>query len=346
MSAGLNERSESLTGDLAAVVVPEARIFCHPSRVANIYKPAVDEIVQKEEVIADETWALSIRHARTAPYSSQRAVGRKAKLRYYSELIFKGKELNLGHKYFYDARFIDNTNIAHLIQHHLVALGLIRARVGLTSSEILVVLDAAVPKMAVDVFSLAGFEVVMTNLPVDGQQVEVRFNEFFLLLPFVREHGLTHPLATETPRKVFISRRASRRIRNENEVFACLQERGYERFYFEEIPLLLQWSLVKNATHIVSIHGAALGALAFRDGSAFSLVEIFSPGFVADCFRKYSAVLGGRWVGCRGKLTGEVASHIDSAANFKKFAFDDFTISPETLLCAMSSLNMVRGNDD
>lgn len=320
-----------------SVVVPEARMFCHPSRVANIYRPTIEIVLQSEESIVQENWSVNIEDRKTKSYITRTGAGRKAMVRYLSERIMTGKEITLADRYFYDARFADNTNAAHLIQHHLTSLGLIKSATGLSKTELFVILDARPASIALDIFSQAGYHVIQTNLPVEGMEVRVEYNEFFLYIPYVRFLGIDC-YQLETPQKIFISRKVSRRLINESEIWSCLKEQGYVRYYFEDIPLSLQWSLVRNALEIVSIHGAALGSLAFRVDSNFLLVELFGPGFVADCFRKYVAVLGGRWAGCRGKLTGTIVDHIDSRKDIKKFAFDDFEISTEVVLTAIRHL--------
>ena len=192
--------------------------------------------------------------------------------------------------------------------------------------------------MAEDVFSLVGYDVVKTDLEVEANLIEVSVEQFFHLLTHVR-HLDIGSWVSGCPRKVFISRRGSRRLTNEAEIEASLRAEGFEKVYFENIPILEQWSIMRDATDIIAIHGAALGGLAFQaareDGLQARLIELFGAGFVVNPFRKFMAVLGGEWVGCRGKITPEVVRDIDEPGRAKSHAFDDFELSFEAIETAL-----------
>jgi hypothetical protein len=85
----------------------------------------------------------------------------------------------------------------------------------------------------------------------------------------------------------------------------------------EDLAIGEQWSTLAFATEVVGIHGAGLASLGFsihndaQQTPRFRLIELFSPGFSSSCFRDYAGVLGGRWVGVRGRITSEVVEQLD-----------------------------------
>lgn len=328
------------TEHFPAVAVPRSLLYCHPSRIGNVYEPRVDEIVQPELLIPGEAVGLAIRQGVTRDYPHQTRTGLGGRLRTAWEAGWRGRTADLGERLVYDARAYYNGNLTHLIQHHLAKLGYIRARLGHGPEAVTVVLAGKAPALALRTFAAAGYEVHRTNRAVAANLLEVDVREFFHLLPFVA----ALPIAgwrDDTPARIFIARRGSRRLLNGEEIAARLREQGYERVYFEDLALVEQWSLMKNAREIVAIHGAALGGLAFRGRQPaawpFRLTEIFGPGFVTNVFRKYVAVLGGSWVGCRGKIRPEIVRDIDDEARIKKHAFDDFEIDPQVIATALAA---------
>lgn len=317
-----------------AVAVSPSELFCHPSRLANAYEPGVERVHQPGFLIPGEDIALAIRAGSTLPYAEQVALGWRGRLRAGLEAWRRGGGIHLGERLAYDARPVFNGNMAHLVQHHLAALGYVRERLGYGRDDILVILESAPAELPLQVFCLLGYEVLQTDLAVTANLIDLAPEHFFHLLPYVRHLGM-EAWMVGGPAKVFIPRKASRRLVNEPEVEACLRERGFEKVYFEGTAIVEQWSLLRNATHVAAIHGAALGCLAFQaartDGRRARLLEFFGPGFVVNPFRKFMAVLGGKWVGCRGRITPEVARDIDLPGKAKAHAFDDFELSPATV---------------
>jgi Glycosyltransferase 61 len=322
-----------------SAIVPESKLFCHPSRLANTHEPGVEVVHQPAFSIPSEEIGISIKHATTPSQVQQGGLSWRGKLAHRYECFRAGRILDLKERFVYDARNIDNSNMAHLVHHHLAKLGYLKGRHGHDQRDVLVILQGRPASMAVRVFSLLGYEVLRTYLPVRANLVEISRVNFFHLLPWVRYLNINWP-SVLGPQKVFISRKETRRLTNEREVEAALRERGYEKIYFEEIPIVEQWSIMRNANHIAAIHGAALGCLAFQssrpDSQRAQLLELFGAGFVVNPFRKYMAVLGGRWVGCRGRITPEVARDIDLPEKARAHAFDDFELSVRAIEAALN----------
>jgi hypothetical protein len=294
---------------LAEVHVPAATMFCHPTRLGNIYAATIETVLIEPETLPAQTATIRVAHETSRSVPELRQIGRRGRAKTWLERIRRGERLDFAERLVYDARWVDNANIAHLFQHHLAALGLAKKRLGVGQGQCLVLLEGDARRFAHDLFKLAGYETCATNLPVRANflRFDIDANVPYHMLRFVGEIELAG-LDAGLPKRIFISRRGTRRLLNEAAVVALMTEHGFQTVYFEEIPILEQWSLVRHAEAIAAIHGAALGYLATRSaapGAPFKVLELFSPGLVADCFRKYAATLGGRWVGCRGRLTPE-----------------------------------------
>ncbi|HJW25273.1 MAG TPA: glycosyltransferase family 61 protein [Rhodocyclaceae bacterium] len=312
------------------VMVPASELLCHPSRLANVYEPEAERVRQRAFLIPGENVVATIRQGIAPPYDRQVPVGWRSRLAARLEALRRGPCFDLGERLAYDARPVFNGNMAHLVQHHLANLGYLRERLGHGPGDVAVILEARPAALAVQVFSLLGYEVVATDLAVQANLAHIAVGQFFHLLPWVRHLDIPGWVA-DTPARVFISRRDSRRLTNEAEIEARLRERGFEKVYFEDMAIVEQWSVLRNALQVVAIHGAALGCLAFQaarsDGRRARLVELFGAGFVVNPYRKFMAVLGGKWVGCRGRITPEVVRDIDAPGRAKAHAFDDFEVA-------------------
>jgi hypothetical protein len=339
------------TERLPAIPVPASCMIGNPSRFTNIYIPQAETILLEEGAIESQDITLRVRHGLTKTlhdYTSDtneaRQGGIGAFLRVTAERAFDGPVLKMGRRLVYDARWAYNGNLAHLVGHHLGRLGYAKAKLGIGRQDCIVILEKNSPKISHALFSMLGYETYETNRAVEAMilEVDVKRYEPYLLAPYVayvEPEGM--PPGGET--HIFISRRSSRRLINEREIVEIAEARGFRTYYFEAIPLEKQWSLVRDAHSIVSIHGAALGYLCTKGmpaGAApsCSLLEIFSPGLVADIFRKTIAAVGGRWVGCRGRLTSDFVKYVDERKNFRTQEAKDFYLHPEALDRAFTAL--------
>ena len=331
------------TEKLPEVHVPAGAMFCHPSRLTNIYARSVETVMLDPETLPAQEAAVHIVHATTRSVPQYRNVGRRGKARTFIERLSRGKQLDFSERLVYDARWIDNANIAHLFQYHLASLGFATKRLGIRNDQCLVLLEKKSPKFSHELFRMVGYETFETNLPVHANllRFDINANVPYHLLPFVGELD-PGKLDASLPKKIFISRRGSRRLLNESDIVALMTERGFQTVYFEEISLADQWSITRHARSIVAIHGAALGYVATKSAatpSSFDLLELFSPGLVADCFRKYTAVLGGTWTGCRGKLTPEFLRCVEEGSDPKAMEAEHFELDTSSIERAFAHMS-------
>jgi len=316
------------------VNVSESMLFGYPSRVSNIYEPVVESILQKSFRIDRAKVTISIEKTTLPSRSEMFNAGVRDKILNFNERVRFGSIEKLGERLVYDARYVYNNNIAHLIQHHLAQLGFMKKELGVGPEDVTILFERNAPKLALDVMGVLGYETISTSRQVSCNSIKsnIDSSDFFHLLPYVKY--IDFPESNKSfSEKIFISRHGTRRLINESEVNDFLCCLGYEKIYYEDLSHSEQWTIMMNASNIVAIHGAALGVLPFSsyNSGKVGLIELFPSGLVVNSYRKYMAILNGQWVGCRGQVTPEVVRDIDIPGIEKKHAFDDFKISIKSL---------------
>jgi hypothetical protein len=343
----LPDAIETLDETLPDIEVPATWMHGGRSRFVNIYAPEIERIhlpatsigphpVRLQCAIGD-TWTHLQQHRSRVGRPS----GPRTLWRYWSERIGAGRVLDLGNRLTYDTRWVFNGNLAHVLQHHVATLGFIRARTGAGPGDILVVLESHAPPIARRLLNLVGYETIETHRAVRAPllTLQQRKDVPYHLLPFA---AMLQPtvLPTTTVDRVFIPRRGSRRLVNEAEIREVTEARGYTTIYMEDLPLTEQIAVMRRASSVIAVHGAALGHFALRclaQGDApIDLVEILSPALVTDIFRKYVAAQGGRWRGCRGTLTSRVFRTVAESSDYKRAANEDFHLDPQALEASLA----------
>jgi capsular polysaccharide biosynthesis protein len=104
------------------------------------------------------------------------------------------------------------------------------------------------------------------------------------------------------PRRLYISRRdsTSRRVLNEEALFARLKPLGFEFAVMAEMSVVDQILAFADAACIVTPHGASLTNLVFCRPEC-SLIEIFPPRIEAPCYQDLSRLMGMRAFEYRAK---------------------------------------------
>ena len=320
--------------------VPQSMMFGYPSRLMDTWVPSIECLSMTGFSVPASLTSLSVKAGESEMPCDHRGIkGWRARARAGIKKRFcrRIRTIELEEQVTYDARYVYQGNVAHIIQHvlpHLLLAAEVMEEEWGEAKPIAVVLPKNPLLIARQVYDCLKIPTVITDGAVRGQMLTIKADEFAGLLPLVGRVPIKDFDET-TPRRVFISRRDSRTLVNEGEVTEFLASKGYEHFYFEDIPLGQQWSIMRNATDIVAIHGAALGALAFKGvqpgdceatESWFRLTELFGAGFIVDCFRRYCGVLGGSWVGVRGRITPQIIRDIDFKGKNMRHAFDPFMV--------------------
>lgn len=193
-------------------------------------------------------------------------------------------------------------------------------------------------------FTACDFQVVRTNSPVYGKICQLN------VAPWLGIRGtrvdtvdrclprafFTNEVTPEQSlgEKVYLSRKDTRKLKNETEIWAILEKLGYRRLYLEEHSLSEQIATVTFAKDIIAVHGASLGPLILRralNRDHFSLIEIFSPAHVTNVYRMIAEQGNGRWIGVRGRpWPGLLKENADFVNNLS-----DFEACPDALLAAL-----------
>lgn len=247
-----------------------------------------------------------------------------------------------------DLRFEGAQNIAHAFcKTGLMALAAKRALRESTGDDALMcVLPGDAKGFVIRAFEVMGLTPVPTFGPVRGRIVEVveRGHNVFmhlrsrLLPPSIGELIEGGPA---TPDKLFISRRDVRRIENEELIRPLLERRGFTLIYAEDLPVVEQVRYLANATDVVAIHGAALGALACRAAlpsrRPLRLLELFGSGYIVTLYREMASDVGDFWMAVRGRVTPEAVRDTDRAGMARAHEKSDFVVDEEALCIALEA---------
>jgi hypothetical protein len=221
-------------------------------------------------------------------------------------------------EYILDSRYETDGNIAHILTR--VVPRLLAAKK--MCDRVTVVLRSNASNMGKNVYQLLGASILCTDKDINGKLILANDDEagiyeglYTTLFGELAFEGFNH----QTPEKVFISRKGTRSLMNESEVEQTLQAYGFEKYYFEDIPISEQWSVARNAKVIVGMHGAALSSLVFNSNKV-KLIELFHPGYVVDMYRNMANAVGGSWCGVSGKITEDVIGKLDFKQEARGFA--------------------------
>lgn len=257
----------------------------------------------------------------------------------------------------FDLRTRSPENWAHFLNNHLPLVFHACDVAGLDWNQTLLALPARTPGHILKAAALFGFETLATDAPVSGRVVRFSAEPWIAIrsrradwarLPAVdaalRAAGVRGGPedGTGAGRRVFISRRDSRKLANEAEVMALLTARGHTRIYAEDLTPAEQMRLVEEAEEIVAIHGAALAPLLYRSGGARlrRLVELFPCGHVTNVYRAMAEQVGVEWIGVRGRIRPEhIAPAYDFSKPFDRYSLQDFEIDPAALETAFDLLD-------
>lgn len=315
-----------------AVTLAPAKMFTHPTRLASAWKPDILEISLPAQHKDDREIELTIRQGST------RSLGIEPNNVYKKLYKRFAPPIQMEEEYIYDSRYETDGNIAHILTN-IASTVLVANQM---CPKVTVILRENATTMAKNAYKILGIPIVCTNQDVQGKLLltsdgsegtyEGLYSSLFGNLPF---EGYTQ----QTPERVFISRKGTRRLINEDEVEQALQEYGFQKLYFEDIPISEQWSITKNAKAIVGMHGAALSSLVFNR-NAVKVVELFHPGYVVDMYRWITNAIGGTWCGVSGQITEDVIRELDFKQNARSFALTPTKIDTTSLRMALDYLEI------
>lgn len=110
---------------------------------------------------------------------------------------------------------------------------------------------------------------------------------------FLRENFLVSQTdnCQKSSERIFVVRKATRRVLNEDKITPTLDRFGIRKFVLEELSFEEQIRLFQSAELVVAPHGAGLANLVFCQEGAH-VIEFFSPNYVNVCFWELANAVG------------------------------------------------------
>lgn len=308
-----------------------------PTRTADRVQPVAEEIHLPATSSAPGNFHLSLALQPTVTTPTQ--LSRRERLKQWVSGDRKPIEVDLS-SIVLDLRYRSPENWAHAITNHLPLALIVREQLAEINKPATVILPKSISGKLVELFQLFGFDTLVTDRPVRGLVARYEVS------PWIALRGIRHqviarhlpeslntgtPGKFDTPTRLYVSRKDTRKLKNEQEVWATLQARGFTRIFAEEHSLLEQIRYLCGAEEIVAVHGAALAPLIFRNPGIghkpYRLLEIFSPAHVTTVYRILAQQTGGSWIGVRGDIWPEL---LGPKASFTS-NLRDFHVSLESL---------------
>ncbi len=323
-----------------SVSVAASKLFTYPTRLANCWSPTIQEINLPQYVLTRPEIEIALQQGSTRSLGIRSAV---SPLKNATKGLLKNLSppIQAGNEYIYDSRYEIDGNIAHVLDN--VASAVLAVQKVLPN--VTVVLRAKASGMARKAFELLKIPIICTDANVVGRLVYLKeagrnwFTGDTGMYSFLFQDKSFDGYKPVTPQRIFISRRGTRCLLNELEVEETLRAHGFEKVYFEDIPLSDQWSLARNAEAIVAIHGAGLFNLVFNQNSV-KLVELFHPGYFVHGYRHLVNAIGGTWCGVTGQLPPEIVQHLDYKQSARHFALHPTRIDTNSLKKALSTVGI------
>lgn len=257
---------------------------------------------------------------------------------------------------FIDLRSHSPANFAHAIMIHLtLAICATEFSKSINLSSPVLVFPKDLPSYIKILFNLLGFETILTNDELYGPRIKFELESTNFLRGRVHEiiksyvsttdfHQLLLKSHENLPKKIFISRKDTRKLVNESDVEELLKKNGYKKIYLEDYPVLEQIALVSLADSIVAIHGAALGPLIFRvlfDIPPLNIIEIYSPAHMTNVYRIITHQIKGEWVGVRGRAWPNLIkqAYLCKPTKVRQYSLNNFEVCLVSLKKAINKSN-------
>lgn len=267
------------------------------------------------------------------------AVMPKSRLQRWRMSFQRQEEVDLRGRFFLDLRHERFANWSHQLNRYLLIANAIRNRLG---EDLTIVVHAAMSGYVVRMYEYFGFAVVRSDGPVVGKrasfEIDKRTSIYSLRPQLVRELPESYfGVGSSGPGAdcLFLSRKDTRRVTNEAEILPMLESYGYKKVFMEEFSPAEQIAMIRNARHIVSVHGAALAPLQFHSGQDLNVIELLPVGHVTNFYRVMTDQAGGSYIAVRGAMKANHLQGLYEEAPFKAHTLDDFEVDPSALGLAL-----------
>jgi hypothetical protein len=142
----------------------------------------------------------------------------------------------------------------------------------------------------------------------------------------------------DAPRRLFLSRKDTRKPQNEADIETLLHGHGFTKIYMEDLTPGQQLRYGAEAERIVAVHGAALAPILYRDrqGPPLQLIELFPVGHITNVYRAVLAAQGGEWCGVRGAIQPDSLTDLYRLEHpYLKHSLRDFRVDPVSVELAL-----------
>jgi len=331
--------------------VEEDTLFGHSSFFMDSFESVVETIVLPKT--SSPEGGVTFTYARRFSSSYVKS-GKQAKIKKYISSVIPTKSALKVDSIFIDLRINSPSNLSHALMIHLPIVILAEKFIKTVDSKrkLTLIFPENLPTYISKIFECQGYEVVLTDNRVNGDSCLFDITSWTCLrgtLPSIlksgkRIDGLKSAIVKESkglPRKIFISRKGTRSLKNEADVEARLSKAGYSKVYLEEYDIFQQFALVVYAESIVAIHGAALGVLVLKSlfpEKKYKLIELFPPSHLTNVYRILTHQLNGRWVGVRGKIWKELlpSAYSQAPGSIRSFSLSSFEVCMKSVECALT----------
>jgi hypothetical protein len=245
-------------------------------------------------------------------------------------------------------------NWAHALNNHLPLALYLRDQVNPSQrGDVSVLFDCSIPSYVTNLFELFGFRAKKSSGRVTAAFIDFKVEPWICLrsiaYKWLREYfhdtGLKNRIFSEIeemPKKVYLARRKTRFVRNQEQLTGFLSSLGFVTVYPEDLSIQKQLKLFADARQVVAVHGASIGPLLYRDQNSPQLkfVEILSPAHMTNYYRIMSDQVGALWSGVRGRIEPK---HLKYAYKenqaFTKYSLSSFHVDIESLKAAMKDIS-------
>lgn len=341
--------NSSKTISLPSYTVTRDWLYAPRTYLTDSFSPFVEEIYLPPVATHAGDLRLDYSHQALASFNTTSFL-KKIKLRFT-------RKLDINKDVLLDLRNYSPANLAHAITIHLpIALYATEYLVTNGFLKPLLILPQKLPAHVQSLFSELGFRFLLTDASVSGQICRYELDSLTclrsdlstLIKKSLMQTDFPNVLLnanTNQPKKIFISRRDTRCLINENETEVFLEKRGYKKLYLEDYSVIEQLAIVSLADSIIGIHGAALGPLIFRtlfNKDPLKLVELFTPAHMSNIYRIIMHQIGGKWIGVRGKVWPKLIEQAYECKieKVRQYSLLDFEICLDSLELAMEKIEL------
>jgi len=327
-----SEPKKSILLPSQPITIAASKMFTYPTRLGSAWKPDIMEINLPAYEVKKPDIEVKIHQESTRSIANNSG-------NIYQKIYRKlAAPIQIDGEYILDSRYETDGNIAHILTG--VAPRLLAAKK--ICDRVTLILRSNATNMGKNVYKLLGASIICTDKDINGKLILADDHypcSYEGCYPTLFHDLVFEGFNPQTPDKVFISRKGTRNLINESEVEQTLQAYGFQKYYFEDIPISEQWSIARNAKIVVAMHGAALSSLVFNRNKV-KLIELFHPGYVVNMYRHMANAMGGTWSAVSGEITKDVIEELDVKEKARAFALTRTRIDINSLRMALEYMGI------